>query len=77
MWDGTFMPKALYVPLRSFKDDNRWAHFLLLRPDRKWQHEQGSEMMLDFMISEYDIPIPEKDQLFIKALIAGEPSNCR
>lgn len=50
---------------------------LHLRPDRKWQHEQGSEMMLDFMVSEYEIPISQKDQQFIKALIAGDPSKCR
>lgn len=47
------------------------------RPGKKWRHEQGSEMMLDFMISEYGIPIPKKDQQFIKALIAGDPSKSR
>lgn len=34
-------------------------------------------MMFDFMISEYEIPISEEDQQFIKALIAGDPSKCR
>ncbi|KAF7776488.1 hypothetical protein Agabi119p4_4881 [Agaricus bisporus var. burnettii] len=45
-------------------------------PGKKWRHEQGSEMMFDFMISEYEIPISEEDQQFIKALIAGDPSKC-
>ncbi|KAL9713864.1 hypothetical protein Ac2012v2_003476 [Leucoagaricus gongylophorus] len=45
-------------------------------PGKKWQHEQGSEMMLDHMIAEYGIPITAKDQKFVKALIAGDPSKC-
>ncbi|KAF9446805.1 HD-domain/PDEase-like protein [Macrolepiota fuliginosa MF-IS2] len=45
-------------------------------PGKKWRHEEGSELMLDFMVSEYEIPISERDQRFIKALIAGEPSKC-
>jgi hypothetical protein len=49
---------------------------VFFRPDREWKHEQGSEMMLDYLISEYEIPISGKDQRFIKALIAGEPSKC-
>ncbi|KAJ3573732.1 hypothetical protein NP233_g2239 [Leucocoprinus birnbaumii] len=45
-------------------------------PEKEWRHEQGSEMMLDSLISDYGIPITEKDQSFIKALIAGDPSKC-
>jgi hypothetical protein len=32
-------------------------------------------MMLDFLVKENEIPISEKDQNFIKALIAGEHSR--
>ncbi|KAF5343308.1 hypothetical protein D9756_011590 [Leucocoprinus leucothites] len=45
-------------------------------PGRRWWHELGSEMMLDHMIAEYGIPITAKDQRFVKALIAGDPSKC-
>jgi hypothetical protein len=34
-------------------------------------------MMFDSIISEYGIPMPEKDQQFIKALVAGDHSKCR
>jgi len=47
------------------------------RPGTTWQHEQGSQLMLDHMIAEYEISITAKDQSFIKALIAGDPSKCR
>ena len=45
------------------------------REGEKWQHEDGSEMMFDYLVRDNNILIPEKDQQFIKALIAGEPSR--
>jgi hypothetical protein len=48
----------------------------MCRKDVKWQHEQGSEMMFDSLVRENDIFLNEKDERFIKALIAGEPSRC-
>ncbi|PPQ93494.1 hypothetical protein CVT25_005235, partial [Psilocybe cyanescens] len=42
---------------------------------RRWHHEEGSEMMFNDIIEERKIPIPVKDQLFIKALIAGDHSR--
>ncbi|PPQ88883.1 hypothetical protein CVT25_009118 [Psilocybe cyanescens] len=42
---------------------------------REWKHEDGSEMMFDALIEENKVPMPIEDQLFIKALIAGEHSR--
>ncbi|KAF8164734.1 hypothetical protein B0H34DRAFT_686383 [Crassisporium funariophilum] len=42
---------------------------------KQWKHEEGSEMMFDYLVRENDITISVKDQLFIKALIAGDPSR--
>jgi len=50
--------------------------YFILSPEWKWKHEQGSEMMFDYMVETYSIPIREKDVLFIKALIAGNPQQC-
>ena len=80
VWDGMFIPRALLVNFTwTFKNDGLTSFFSLSfsRPDTTWQHEQGSELMLDHMIAEYGIPITAKDQSFIKALIAGDPSKCR
>ena len=41
-----------------------------------WKHEQGSEMMFDYMVKTDKIPISDKDARLIKALIAGEPAQC-
>jgi hypothetical protein len=49
---------------------------LKFRKGSKWQHEQGSELMFDSLVKENDIYLNEKDERFIKALIAGEPSRC-
>ncbi|KAE9388023.1 hypothetical protein BT96DRAFT_1004557 [Gymnopus androsaceus JB14] len=46
-------------------------------PNSKWTHEEGSEMMLDFLIAQKKIAIPPKDVVFIKALIAGDHDRCR
>ena len=45
------------------------------RNSKDWKHEDASEMMFDYLVRDNNISIPEKDQLFIKALIAGEPSR--
>jgi hypothetical protein len=45
------------------------------RKDKKWKHEDASEMMFDYLVRDNNISIPEKDQQFIKALISGEPSR--
>ena len=46
------------------------------RPGEKWTHEQGSEMMLDFLIQDNNIEIGESNLAFVKALILGDPSKC-
>ncbi|KAF9558393.1 HD-domain/PDEase-like protein [Agrocybe pediades] len=43
--------------------------------DRKWRHEDGSEMMFDALVKDHKINISEEDQKFVKALIAGEHSR--
>ena len=48
-----------------------------LPKEREWQHEHASEMMFDDMVKQYDLDIPTKDVLFIKALIAGDRNRCR
>src|ERR1700761_1002434 len=55
--------------------DHRKAGFL--PKDREWQHEDASEMMFDDMMKQYDLDIPPKDVMFIKALIAGDRNRCR
>jgi hypothetical protein len=45
------------------------------RPGKKWKHEDASEMMFDYLIADNDIPMPEEDAAFIKALIAGDPNR--
>ncbi|KAK7046019.1 hypothetical protein VNI00_007014 [Paramarasmius palmivorus] len=46
------------------------------KPDKAWQHEQGSELMFDDLITAKKIDMPDADRRFIKALIAGEPKQC-
>ncbi|KAK0455724.1 uncharacterized protein EV420DRAFT_1621251 [Desarmillaria tabescens] len=47
-------------------------------PDLKtpWKHEQGSEMMFDYLVACNNIEIEEADTKFVKALIAGDPAKC-
>lgn len=57
-----------------------WSHvwdgiFMKNTPWSGWQHEQGSVMMFDYIISEHKIPMPEKDVQFVKALIDGDPKK--
>ncbi|RXW22620.1 hypothetical protein EST38_g3245 [Candolleomyces aberdarensis] len=42
----------------------------------EWQHERGSEMMFDYIVKNYKIPLSDKDVRFVKALIAGDPTQC-
>ncbi|KAF5379301.1 hypothetical protein D9757_007646 [Collybiopsis confluens] len=55
-----------------------WDSMLIptVLPGETWTHEEGSEMMLDFLIKDKKIVIPLEDVQFIKALIAGDPSKC-
>ncbi|KZO99607.1 hypothetical protein CALVIDRAFT_350846 [Calocera viscosa TUFC12733] len=41
-----------------------------------WAHEAGSEMMLDYLVEDNEIDIPEKDVTFVKALIVGDSERC-
>ncbi|KAF9053812.1 HD-domain/PDEase-like protein [Hymenopellis radicata] len=45
-------------------------------PNRPWQHEEGSETMLEHLISTNHIAISDADKNFIKDLIAGERRSC-
>ncbi|KAH9061981.1 hypothetical protein EDB87DRAFT_1608653 [Lactarius vividus] len=62
VWDGSYIPSALKAGFLS--------------KDREWKHEHASEMMFDDMIKQYDLDIPPKDAIFIKALIAGDRKRC-
>jgi hypothetical protein len=55
---------------------DRW-NLCFCRTDQEWRHEDGSEMMLDYLVKDNDIHIAEEDLVFIKALIAGDPKRCR
>ncbi|KAH6890072.1 HD-domain/PDEase-like protein [Coprinopsis sp. MPI-PUGE-AT-0042] len=57
-----------------------WSHvwdgiFMKNTPLSGWQHEQGSVMMFDYIIEEHKIPMSEKDVMFVKALIDGDPKK--
>ncbi|CAO3678225.1 unnamed protein product [Rhizopus stolonifer] len=43
------------------------------RPGLNWSHEQGSEIMLEYLIDDNHIDIEKDEVNFIKDLIAGEP----
>ncbi|KIM78005.1 hypothetical protein PILCRDRAFT_608246 [Piloderma croceum F 1598] len=43
--------------------------------NKRWKHEDASEMMFDDLIKKNGIQIPDEDAEFIKALIAGEPTR--
>ncbi|KAF8868511.1 hypothetical protein CPB85DRAFT_925814 [Mucidula mucida] len=45
-------------------------------PNETWTHEDGSEMMLDFLIEDNGVIITAEDTTFIKALIAGQRDRC-
>ncbi|KIM40306.1 hypothetical protein M413DRAFT_446483 [Hebeloma cylindrosporum] len=58
-----------------------WSHVFdglivpKILPGSTWTHELGSEMMFDSLVKENEIPISQRDQTFIKALIAGDHSR--
>lgn len=54
------------------------AHIFVIdsRPESKWQHEDGSVMMFDYLVQDNHITLDVKDEKFIKALISGDPSQC-
>lgn len=43
------------------------------RPGCTWTHEQGSQMMLDYLIDENHIDIDQHGRNFVKSLIDGVP----
>ncbi|RKP13824.1 HD phosphohydrolase domain-containing protein [Piptocephalis cylindrospora] len=45
------------------------------RPGVSWSHEEGSEMMLEYLVEENNIDLDAEDVRFIKALISGVPSH--
>ncbi len=64
--------------VRSFSVYSGGLVTLFTRPDLEtpWKHEQGSEMMFDYLVAHNNIEIEEADTKFVKALIAGEPAKC-
>lgn len=41
-------------------------------PGSKWTHEQGSEMMLEYLVDDNNVDIDQEELNFIKDLIMGE-----
>lgn len=46
-------------------------------PDKKWCHEDASNMMFDALLEENGLELHVDDAKFIKALIIGDRSMCR
>jgi deoxynucleoside triphosphate triphosphohydrolase SAMHD1 len=46
-----------------------------VRPERPWTHEQGSEMMLEYLIEDNHIDLDQQHVQFIKDLIQGSPKS--
>ncbi len=49
--------------------------FISLRPGCLWKHEQGSEMLLDFLLDDNGIDMEAEDVRLIKDLVDGTPSK--
>ncbi|EKM58979.1 uncharacterized protein PHACADRAFT_249122 [Phanerochaete carnosa HHB-10118-sp] len=45
-------------------------------PNKKWKHEDASEMMFDYLCQEPTVDVTPEEAAVVKALIAGEPSRC-
>ncbi|KAF7799951.1 hypothetical protein EIP86_011194 [Pleurotus ostreatoroseus] len=45
-------------------------------PDKKWRHEDASEMMFDDLVKLPHVNITPEEATIVKALIAGEPDRC-
>ncbi|KAG6818716.1 hypothetical protein H0H93_002532 [Arthromyces matolae] len=44
-------------------------------PGSSWKHEHASVMMFGAMVNDNEIPLVPKDDVFIKALVSGDPSQ--
>lgn len=49
----------------------------LARPQKRWTHEEASEMMLEYLIDDNYIDIDRHQINFVKDLIAGVPKSTR
>jgi deoxynucleoside triphosphate triphosphohydrolase SAMHD1 len=47
------------------------------RPGTTWTHEEGSQMMLDYLVDENHIDMDASDTNFVKSLIDGTPPPSR
>lgn len=47
------------------------------RPGFHWTHEEGSEMMLEYLIDDNNIDMESSEINFVKDLIAGEARSNR
>jgi deoxynucleoside triphosphate triphosphohydrolase SAMHD1 len=45
------------------------------RPGSDWRHEDASEMMLDYLVSDNNVDLKPDEVEFIKDLIAGEKTH--
>lgn len=53
------------------------SNFGITRPDLNWTHEEGSEMMLEYLIDDNNVDIDTESVNFIKDLISGTPRSSR
>lgn len=49
----------------------------MIRPGFRWTHEEGSEMMLEYLIDDNNIDMDSSEINFVKDLIAGEARSNR
>ncbi|KAH9853312.1 HD-domain/PDEase-like protein [Lenzites betulinus] len=47
-----------------------------IMPEKKWCHEDASNMMFDALLEENDLELKKEDTAFVKALIMGDPNLC-
>lgn len=45
-------------------------------PEKKWCHEDASNMMFDALLVENELDLSPDDAAFVKALIMGDTSMC-
>ena len=46
-------------------------------PEKRWCHEDASNMMFDALLEENGLELDVDDARFVKALIIGDRSMCR
>ena len=46
-------------------------------PEKKWCHEDASNMMFEALLEENGLDLDDDDARFIKALIIGDRTMCR